>query len=117
MFLCGFILSWIIIAIIIFIKENTRCNNIISDIIDIIIMFPIFIIIIPIYTLCKIFTKQWQNVVTPVDRNRWDNLLKKYDIKYIQIKNFYICYDKNATWINKIFFVRKKREKVKNENK
>lgn len=104
LFLYGFISCWILLAIIAFIKDNMDFNSTAIDIIDVIITFPILIVAIPIYTLYRILKRQWMLVINPISIKTWEKVAK--NTKYIKIKNFYICFDKKESWINKLVFVK-----------
>lgn len=115
LFLYGFISCWILLAIIAFIRDNMDFSSTATDIVDIIIMFPILIVAMPIYTLYNIFKRQWRHVINPVSIETWKKVTKNTIIKHIKIKNFYICFDKKASWINKLFFVKIISEERENE--
>lgn len=80
LFLYGFISCWILLAIISFFRDNINFNSTATDIIDIIIMFPVFIVAMPIYTLYQIVKIQWQNVVNPISIERWEKISQLRDV-------------------------------------
>lgn len=69
---------------------------------------PVLVVVVPVGVLAMVVIKQWQNVVTPVEKDRWDEIITDFEdkVKYIHIGRFYICFEPKARFINKLFFVR-----------
>ena len=76
-----------------------------------IVCFPVLIVIVPIGVLGMIIFKPWQNVIKPVEKDRWDKIMVDFKgkVKYIHIGRFYICFESKARFINRLFFIRVKK--------
>lgn len=108
-FIIGFLACWIILSVFEVLSEKFDWHY--KDWLWWIIGLPVLIIVVPIGVLGMAVIKQWQNVVSPVEKDRWDEIITDFEdkIKYIHIDRFYICFEPKARFINKLFFVRVKK--------
>lgn len=108
-FIIGFLACWIILSVFEVLSEKFDWYY--KDWHWYITCFPVLIVFVPIDILCVIIFKPWQNVVKPVEKTRWDEIITDFEdkVKYIHIGRFYICFEPKARFINKLFFVRVKK--------
>ncbi len=109
-FIIGFFTSWIVLGVFEVLAEKFDWYY--TDWHWWITGLPVLIVIVPIGVLGMIIFKQWQNVVKPVEKKRWDDITTidfKDKVKYMHIGRFYICFEPKARFINKLFFVRVKK--------
>ena len=108
-FIIGFLVCWVILGTFGVLSEKFDWYY--KDWNWYITCFPVLIVLVPIGVLCVIIFKPWQNVVKPVEKDRWDEIITGFEdkVKYIHIGRFYICFESKARFINKLFFVRIKK--------
>ena len=105
----GFIICWILLGLFEITAEQYDWRH--TQWYYWIMAFPILIVIVPLGVLCMIIYKPWQNVIIPVEKDKWDEIMNTYKnkYKYIHIGRFYICFEPKAKLINKLFFIRVKK--------
>lgn len=108
-FIMGFLVCWVLLGIFEVVSEKFDWYY--KDWHWWITGLPVLIVIVPIGVLGMIIFKQWQNVVKPVEKKRWDDITTDFKdkVKYIHIGRFYICFEPKARFINKLFFIRVKK--------
>ena len=108
-FIIGFLTCWIILGVFEVLSEEFDWYY--KDWHWWITGLPILIVVVPICVLGMIILKQWQNVVKPVEKARWDEIMSDFEdkVKYAHIGRFYICFEPRARFINKLFFIRVKK--------
>ena len=108
-FIIGFIVCWVILGV--FEMASEHFDWYYNIWYSWVIAFPVLIVVIPVGVLCWIILKPWQNVVNPVEKDRWNRIVSDFKdkVKYIHIGRFYICFEPKARFINKLSFIRVKK--------
>ena len=108
-FIIGFLTCWVLLGIFEVVSEyfDWFYKNWYSWIMGL----PILIVVVPVGVLCMIVFKPWKNVIKPVEKDRWDEIMSDFKdkVRYIHIGRFYICFEPKAKFINKLFFIRVKK--------
>ena len=107
LFWFGFLSCWVVMGLITIATDEDW----IQDKFLTIIIIPILIVYCPFKIIFEILKIQWYNVVHPIERSRFDEIMRfapKDKVKYIHIRNFYIIFDKKAWWTKKLIFLRVK---------
>lgn len=108
-FIIGFLTCWVLLGIFEVVSEyfDWFYENWYSWIMGL----PILIVVVPVVVLCMIVFKPWQNVIKPVEKDKWDKIVAdfKYKVKYVHIGRFYICFEPKARFIDKLLFIRVKK--------
>lgn len=108
-FTIGFLVCWVLLGIFGVLSEKFDWYY--KDWHWWITCFPVLIVVVPIGVLAMIVFKPWQNVIKPVEKDRWDKIVADFKdkVKYLHIGRFYICFESKARFINKLFFIRVKK--------
>lgn len=104
-FIIGFFTCWIVLGVFEVLAEKFDWYY--KDWYSWIMGLPILIVVVPVGVLCMIIFKPWQNVIKPVEKDRWDEIMSDFEgkVKYVHIGRFYICFEPKARFINKLFFI------------
>lgn len=113
MFLAGFLCCWLIIGGVCCIGDSIdRGVYFIDDAFSVFICLPLLIIALPFYIFYCFVIRPWRNVWTPVTQERFDEVMGKGHSRSWKIfPKIYLCFEAKARLINKIFFVRIKKER------
>jgi hypothetical protein len=104
LFILGFIFFWVIFAVLQLFAE--KHDWFCKDWYVWATTAPISIPVAMVLFLFKVIYHPWRNVIHSVPRGALESELVRGRIKAIHIGRFYICYEKAAKPINKIFFAR-----------
>lgn len=111
-FLLGVLVCWTVFAILTLVGDHF--NWFFEDWYLFIFTFPVLLVVMPLYFGYAFLLHPWRNVWRPVEAERFNEIVRG-DPKlktWRLVPRLFVCWQPDATIINRLFFVRIRRERV-----
>lgn len=112
MFLAGFLCCWTILGLFCFLADTFNWGIDLYDTwLGAVVCLPLLVIAFPFYVIYCFIIRPWRSVWKPVERKRFDEVMGWGHSKSWQIlPRLYLCFEPKARLINKVFFVKVKKD-------